>query len=342
VLRFVRTLSPVFDHLPRASLATLPTPLERGPELPGGARLWIKRDDLTGLGVGGNKARKLEFICGAAVAAGAKSLVTVGAGQSNHCRMTAAAGAVLGLEVHLVLAGDRPDCLAGNQLLSAMFGAQLHFTGAAESHWGELEIVREGIVEQLIHEGAAPYSIPIGGSTPTGAVGYAAAFMELIDQCGAAGIVPAAVVHTSSSGGTHAGLMAGAALSQGLRGVRPGEVLAIGVAKGVNAGYPDVAELATATLELIGSPVQVNASDVQVDTRWMGEDYAVPTEQGDAAIRWAAKHGGWIMDRTYSGKGMAGLLGNAGEGRWGPGDDVVFIHTGGLPALFAPDGAPLP
>src|SRR5690606_23112867 len=130
----------VFDHLERARLATLPTPLEAGPRIGSDTALWVKRDDLTGLGGGGNKARKLDFLCGAAVASGAKALVTVGAAQSNHCRMTAAAGARLGLEVHLVLSGDRPDERAGNQLLSWLFGAQLHFTGAEESHWGELEI----------------------------------------------------------------------------------------------------------------------------------------------------------------------------------------------------------
>ena len=154
----------MFGHLPRARLATLPTPLERGPQLPGGSRLWVKRDDLTGLGMGGNKARKLEFLCGAAIAAGARSLVTVGAAQSNHCRMTAAAGAVLGLEVHLVLSGERPDVATGNQLLSMMFGAQLHYTGAPDSHWGSCEIA-ESLTDELRDSGAAPYAIPIGGST---------------------------------------------------------------------------------------------------------------------------------------------------------------------------------
>ena len=115
---------------PRVPLATLPTPLEKGPELTGGSRLWVKRDDLTGLGMGGNKVRKLEFLCGAAIIAGADCLITVGAGQSNHCRMTAAAGAVLGLETHLVLAGDRPHVMQGNQLLSQRFGAEQHFIGA--------------------------------------------------------------------------------------------------------------------------------------------------------------------------------------------------------------------
>jgi 1-aminocyclopropane-1-carboxylate deaminase/D-cysteine desulfhydrase-like pyridoxal-dependent ACC family enzyme len=329
----------VFGHLARAPLATLPTPLERGPLLPGGARLWVKRDDLTGLGVGGNKVRKLEFICGEAQAAGARSIVTVGAGQSNHCRMTAAAGAVLGLAVHLVLAGNRPDVLTGNQLLSRMFGAQLHFTGAAESHWGELEIAREQLTAELDADGAQPHSVPIGGSTATGAVGYAAAFVELMGQCTAIGIAPRAIVHTSSSGGTHAGLVAGRALWRADGHTVP-DVLAVGVAKGVNLGLPDVASLAADAIRLIGRPDGlVRPDDVELDDRWLGDDYAVPTSAGDDAIGWAARTGAWVLDRTYTGKGMAGLLGNAAEGRWGPGDDVVFVHTGGLPAVFAPGGS---
>jgi 1-aminocyclopropane-1-carboxylate deaminase/D-cysteine desulfhydrase-like pyridoxal-dependent ACC family enzyme len=330
----------VFGHLPRARLATLPTPLERGPELPGGVRLWVKRDDLTGLGMGGNKARKLELLCGDAVARGARSLVTVGAAQSNHCRMTAAAGAVLGLEVHLVLSGDRPQHVAGNQLLSMLFGAQLHFTGADEAHWGELEIASEALADELTASGAAPYAIPIGGSTAVGAVGYAAAFVELAEQCADRGIAPAAIVHTSSSGGTHAGLVAGRAIWRD-RGHDVPEVLAIGVAKGVNLGMPDIVELAGDTVELVGGDRHlVERADVRLDPGWMGADYAVPTRAGDAAIRWAARHGGWVLDRTYSGKGLAGLVGNAEAGRWPEGSDVVFVHTGGAPALFAPGGAP--
>ncbi len=236
VLTVILPIMPiVFGHLPRARLATLPTPLERGSELPGGVRLWMKRDDLTGLGMGGNKARKLEFLCGAAIAEGARSLVTVGAGQSNHCRMTAAAGAVLGLEVHLVLSGDRPTHPAGNQLLSTLFGAQQHFTGAEESHWGELEIAREALADELRASGDEPYSIPIGGSTAVGAVGYAQAFVELMQQCETLGVRPAAIVHTSSSGGTHAGLVAGRAVWRE-QGHPVPEVLAIGVARGSTSG----------------------------------------------------------------------------------------------------------
>jgi 1-aminocyclopropane-1-carboxylate deaminase/D-cysteine desulfhydrase-like pyridoxal-dependent ACC family enzyme len=327
----------MFGHLERAQLATLPTPLEPGPVLDGGARLWVKRDDLTGLGGGGNKARKLEFLCGEAVAGGARSLVTVGAAQSNHCRMTAAAGARLGLEVHLVLSGDRPDTATGNQLLAMLFGAQLHFTGTDESHWGELEVAREAVTEHLFDEGLAPYAIPIGGSTAVGALGYAEAFVELLDQLDTERVHPTHVVFTSSSGGTHAGLLAGRAAAAHA-GRRVPDVIAIGVAKGVNVGRPDITELANRTLELMGSTAIVAEEDVEVDTRWMGADYAVPTEAGDAAIRWAATNGGWLMDRTYSGKGCAGLLGLASEGRFG--SDVVFVHTGGWPALFAPGGVP--
>lgn len=302
----------------------------------------MKRDDLTGLGMGGNKARKLEFLCGAAVAEGARSLVTVGASQSNHCRMTAAAGAVLGLEVHLVLSGARPDVATGNQLLSSLFGANLHYTGAEESHWGELEIAREGLMDELRSSGAAPYGITIGGSTAVGAVGYAAGFVEIMDQCEARGVRPAAIVHASSSGGTHAGLLAGRALLRAAGRAVP-EVLAIGVAKGVNMGMPDVGRLTEDTIELIGGDRGAfDRSDVQLDPNWIGDDYAIPTRAGDAAIRWAARHGGWVLDRVYSGKGFAGLIGNAEAGRWPEGSDLVFIHTGGTPALFAPGGAPEP
>ncbi len=331
------------ERVPRVDLATLPTPLERGPELPGGARLWIKRDDLTGLGAGGNKARKLEFLCAEAIASGARSLVTVGAAQSNHCRMTAAAGARLGLDVHLVLAGDRPTRPEGNLALAALFGAQLHFVGCPDSHWGELEIAREQLTSELAADGRAPHSIPIGGSTATGALGYVAAYAELLDQCDAADIVPRAIVFTSSSGGTHAGLAAGRALLRvdGRSDAPP--VLAIGVAKGIVAGHPDVGGLAAEAMELLGvTDAVIRDDDVELDDRWLGDDYAVPSPAGDAAIDWAARHGGWVLDRTYTGKGFAGLLGNADDGRWRRGDDVVFIHTGGLPAVFAAEGLPHP
>lgn len=334
----------MFDHLQRSTLATLPTPLERGPELSGGARLWVKRDDLTGLGGGGNKARKLEFLCGAAVAAGANALVTVGAAQSNHCRMTAAAGAVLGIDVHLVLSGDAPDAgaVSGNQLLSGLFGATLHHTGLGENEWRELEAVRGKVTADLDAAGQRPYSIPIGGSTAFGALGYANAFVELVDQTDALGIEPSTIVFTSSSGGTHAGLVAGQRLVHEAGRPVP-DIVAIGVAKGINHGQRFVAELVDETLRLIQPNDELAPTDessILIDPTWLGEDYAVPSAAGDAAVAWAASRGGWLMDRTYSGKGFSGLLGMADAGRFEASDDVVFIHTGGWPALFAAEGVP--
>ncbi len=319
----------------------MPTPIEDAGRPAGdGARGWIKRDDLTGLGGGGNKARKLEFLCGDAVALGANALVTVGAAQSNHCRMTAAAAARLGIEAHLVMSGDAPlkgERLVGNQLLASMFGAQMHHTGAAPSHWGQLEIAREVLTSELQAEGLEPYSIPIGGSTDVGAVGYAVAYVELVEQFEALGKMPTAIVFTSSSGGTHAGLLAGrAALIASGRYDAGGlpDIVAIGVAKGVNMGHPDVIDLAAGALALMNVDAVVDPADVEVDPNWIGDDYAVPTDAGEAAINWAATTGGWLMDSVYSGKGLAGLLGLLATDRWGPDDDVVFIHTGGWPSLF--------
>lgn len=320
---------------PRVRLATLPTHLEPGPVLAGQSRLWVKRDDLTGLGMGGNKARKLEFLCGAAVASGADCLITVGAGQSNHCRMTAAAGAMLGLEVHLVLAGHRPAVLEGNQLLSERFGAHQHFTGAGPAEWGLLEIAREDLTEELSAQGLTPYSIPIGGSTAVGALGYVAAYQEIVEQAKALDIAPRTIVFTSSSGGTHAGLVAGRAYARavGNSDVLP-DLLAIGVAKGVIAGFPSVKALAQEALTIAGLSGEVADDDVEVDARWLGDDYAIPTEASHAAITWAAHNGAWVLDDVYTAKGMAGLLGNVSQGRWGSGDDVIFIHTGGSPEVF--------
>ncbi|MFP5255184.1 MAG: 1-aminocyclopropane-1-carboxylate deaminase/D-cysteine desulfhydrase [Acidimicrobiia bacterium] len=317
------------------SLALLPTPTDRSPvPLPGGASLLVKRDDLTGLGLGGNKARKLEPLCAEALAAGADVLVTVGGGQSNHCRMTAAAGARLGLDVHLVLGGDPPPALSGNQLLMDLFGATLHFAGTHD--WGDLTATSEALLGELRATGRTPALIPIGGSTPVGASAFAAAYAELLDQLTAP---VAAVVHTSSSGGTHAGLLAGQALARASGRPAP-PVLAIAVAKDVALSVEYLAALADQTLAHLGSPVRVDPADVEVDGRWVGPGYEVPTSEGDEAIWWAARHGGWVLDRTYSGKGFAGLLGHARDGRWGEGDTVVFWHSGGTPALFTPAGAP--
>jgi 1-aminocyclopropane-1-carboxylate deaminase/D-cysteine desulfhydrase-like pyridoxal-dependent ACC family enzyme len=325
--------------VPRMRLATLPTPLEAGPELPGGARLLVKRDDLTGLGMGGNKARKLELLCGAAREQDADVLVTVGAEQSNHARMSAAAGAVLGLETHLVLGGDPDAPATGNRLLAELFGATVHQPGSDD--WAVLSAELERVTAQLREAGRRPYAFPLGGSTATGALGFMLAWAELMEQCDALGVRPSAIVHASSTGGTHGGLLAGRA-ADAATGLLVPDVVAIGVAKepGRDLGA-DAVRLAEECLALAGLPGAGLDAPAELDERWIGPAYAVPSEAGDAAVMWAARHGGWVLDRTYSGKALGGLLGRAREGRHGPGDTVVFWHTGGGPAVFAPGGAPL-
>lgn len=319
----------------RIDLACTPTNLQPCGDIASGVRLWLKRDDLTGLALGGNKARKLEFLCGEAIDDGADCLITVGAGQSNHCRMTAAAGAIMGLETHLVLAGQRPEYFEGNQLLSDRFGAHQHFTGASPQHWGELEIARETLTDELVAQGLHPFSIPIGGSTARGALGYIVAFEELMAQCRAESVEPAAIVVTSSSGGTHAGLVAGRAWLRHVNPRRPlPDVVAIAVAKGVAHGMPSIASLAREALALAGLPGEVHDEDVIIESAWLGADYAVATSESRQAQQWAAHTLGIVLDDVYTAKGMSGLLGLAQLGRWTAGDDVVFVHTGGHPEVF--------
>ena len=319
----------------RVALATLPTPLESGGKLQSGANLWVKRDDLTGLGVGGNKARKLEFLCGEALNNNATCLVTVGAAQSNHCRMTAAAGARLNLPTHLVLSGVKPKRLEGNQMLSSMFGAQLHHTGFEANDWANLETARNTLTEELISDGQRPHSIPIGGSTAVGAIGYAVAFDEIITQCESQDFVADAIVFTTSSGGTHAGLVAGLirARASNPRKVLP-KVIGIGVAKGVALNAIRVAELTNQTLTLLDEPTRATLEDVIIDANYMGSDYAMPTQAAAEATTWAAHRGAWVLDPVYSAKGFSGLLGRDAKGEFAADSNIVFIHTGGLPSLF--------
>lgn len=320
----------------RIILATLPTPLEDGGKLSSGSRLWVKRDDLTGLGVGGNKARKLEFLCGQAVDNGAKSLVTVGAAQSNHCRMTAAAGARLGLPTHLVLSGAKPDQLEGNQLLSQMFGAILHHTGLADTDWAGLEEFRARLTQQLVDRGEKPHSIPIGGSTAVGAVGYALAFDEIMAQCAKNNFVADAIVFTTSSGGTHAGLVAGLVRARARDAQKQfPKIIGIGVAKGKALNSRSITDLANETLTLLDEQSRATDDDVIINPDYMGSEYAVATQAATDAAKWAAHRGAWVLDAVYSAKGFSGLLGLDAENEFGSRANVVFIHTGGLPSIFA-------
>ena len=295
----------VFPAAPDLPFAALPTPLTHARVR--GVDLLLKRDDLIGPGMGGNKVRKLQFLTADALAAGADCLLTVGASQSNHARLTAAAGAVMGLETHLVLGGDALPEAEGNQLLSRLFGAQLHFPGTDD--WDELESFQSELADQLRARGRRPYPMPIGGSTAVGALGFLAAFDELMVQCEALGIEPGLIVHATSSGGTHAGLLAGQAVYRADGRPTP-RIVAVSVAKqAVDLASATRPNSATRRCAYWGcADLTVRPDDVQVDGRWQGRAYAVPTAEADAALVEAARSAAVVLDRVYTAKAFAATL----------------------------------
>jgi D-cysteine desulfhydrase family pyridoxal phosphate-dependent enzyme len=301
-------------------LAQLPTPLEEAPRFSAAlaARVLIKRDDLTGLALGGNKARKLEYLVRDALDRGCDTLVTAGGAQSNHARMTAAAAALMKMSCHLVLGGARPEHLSGNLVLDDLFGAELHFTGTDDWNVWQSEVKR--LAAEL---GPKAYPIPIGGSTPVGALGYVQAAEELMQQAPQA---PDWIVVATSSGGTQAGLLVG--LPPSVR------VLGIDVARPDPPLSETVPKLAARTAERAGRALpdfELHFAD------HTGEHYSALTEECRDAVRLAAQTEGLILDPVYSGKAMAGLIAAVRERRID--GTIVFWHTGGAPALFADEFA---
>ncbi len=309
---------------PRLRFAHLPTPIEAMPRLStalGGPQLWVKRDDQTGLAFGGNKTRKLEYLLGDARAAGAKTLISAGAVQSNHCRQTVAAAARFGFDCILVLFGDPPDVPDGNHLLHRLLGAEIVFT--------EREVLQDKLEEvfaQAQSEGRKPYLIPYGGSNPIGAMGYVNAMLELFGQYAN----PDWIVFPSSSGGTQAGMLVGAQVS-GFRG----KILGISVDEPAAVLKPRVAELATATAANIGEDWQFKAEDVLVNDDYIGEGYAVMGDPEIEAIRLFAQQEALLVDPVYTGRAAAGMIDLIRKGFFKPCETVLFWHTGGSPALFA-------
>ncbi|WP_369264045.1 D-cysteine desulfhydrase family protein [Streptomyces sp. R35] len=303
---------------PRARLGTWPTPLEPAPRLAGALGLgpddlWVKRDDLIGLGGGGNKVRKLEWTCGAALAEGATTLVTTGAPQSNHARLTAAAGARLGLRVVLVLAGQPGASASGNLALDGLFGAGVVWAGDGGGE--QLASRAREVVEELRERGEVPALIPFGGSSALGARGYVECARELDHQ------VPdlATVVVALGSGGTMAGLVAHLGGSRVL-GVHVGAVA---------EPARTVSEL---TSELSGKPCAPEELRVRLDQ--VGDGYGTLTEPVMSALTLAARTEGIVLDPIYTGRAMAGLVAAVEDGDIPPGQRTVFLHTGGLPGLF--------
>jgi L-cysteate sulfo-lyase len=295
---------------------------ERGPA----PNLWVKRDDCTGLATGGNKTRKLEFLVGDAMARGADVLITQGATQSNHVRQTAAAAAVAGLRCEILLESrvrrDEEYEESGNVLLDRILGGSI-VTRLPDG--SDMQQAMEKRAAELTEHGHVPYVIPGGGSSPVGALGYVGCAQEL----GNAPIRIDWIVHATGSAGTQAGLIAGL---WGGRASIP--VLGISVRSSTSEQRTRVHELATQTLRHLGVDDDLPDETVEVDDRFIGGGYGVPTEQMREAIELVARTEGILLDPVYSGKAMAGLLTLIGEGRFSAEDNVVFVHTGGAAALF--------
>lgn len=298
-------------------LSTWPTPLEAAPRLAAalGLRpqdLWVKRDDLTGLGGGGNKIRKLEYTCAAAVAKGARTLVTVGAAQSNHARLTAAAAARLGLDVVLVLSGRPPAQPTGNIALDGLLGARIHWAGEVGDE--ALEDIARDQLAQLERQGISAAFIPFGGSSVLAAHGYVDCGNELRDQAADLSRVVVAV----GSGGTMAGL-----------------VRALGNERvyGVHAGAVDDPETRVRSL-IAGLQGEAYPHALRIRLDQVGEGYASLTDPVREALRLAARCEGIVLDPIYTGRALAGLAAAVREGTIKPGERIVFLHSGGMPGLF--------
>ncbi len=326
-------LQAALEAVPRVALAHLPTPLERLDRLSaalGGPQILVKRDDCTGLGLGGNKTRKLEFLLADALAQSADTVITTGGVQSNHVRQTAAGAAKLGLACELILTRvvrwGGPDYeLVGNIQLDRLLGASVHLHDGTTDRAAEMA----RLAQDLAAKGRSPYVIPTGGSTPTGALGYVAAALELHDQLAARAERPVAVIHASSSAGTQAGLSAGfAAVDPEI------EVLAIDVDADPAAVEREALRLAEEVWTRLGLGGRFPKSSIRLVGGYAGEAYGLPTEAMREAVTQTARLEGLLLDPVYSGKAMAGLIGLIRAGRFSKEDTVVFLHTGGSPALF--------
>ena len=295
--------------------------------------VWIKRDDLTGLLLGGNKARKLEFLCGEALARGADTLVTGGGAGSNHVQLTAAAAARLGLGCIAVCYGTAPDTDPLGLRLARRLGAEVVFTGSPDRPSVDARL--EEVAAKLTADGRVPYVIPRGGASAVGAVGYAVAAVELADQLAAAGVAGATLLLSTGSCGTQAGLVAGADLLAGAGGAAGTafDVVGVPVSRPPEECTERIARLATGCAERLGSDRVFTAADVHLLGGYLGPGYGKASAEGDEAAALAARTEGLLLDPVFTAKAMAALVAEARRGTLsGP---VVFLHTGGTPAALA-------
>lgn len=318
------------NNFPKHLLGFYPTPLvelRRLSEALGGPRLFMKRDDHSGLALSGNKTRKLEFLVGEAIAQGCDTLITGGAEQSNHCRQTAAAAAAAGLSCHLVLGGGPPSVPNGNILLDQLLGAEIHWTG--EFRKGEK--IPE-IAEEVKSNGGKPYIIPYGGSNSTGALGFVEAMRELAVQMEEQGLAFSHIVFPSSSGGTHAGLVCGHYLYS-----QKFQLIGIGIDKGETGDLPfeeQVLKLTNETAIRLDLHLEFSPADIIVCTDYLGDGYGIVGELERNAILKVAEKEGILLDPVYTGRAMGALIDMIKKGEFLTDEQVLFWHTGGTPALF--------
>ena len=309
------------------------TPLEPAPNLSaalGGPEIWIKRDDLLGLAAGGNKTRKLEFLVADAIAQGCDTLITVGAPQSNHCRLTAAAAAKEGLKCQLVLeqrvAGSYDPKATGNNFLFGLLGVEKYKVVNAGD---DLNAAMNELAAALKSEGRKAYLIPGGGSNPLGALGYVSCAHEIVQQSFELGLSFDHIVVASGSCGTHSGLLVG------FESVNFDAPLT-----GINVRRPRAEQegnlyaLAQTTAALLGIASPAREKVTALDD-WVGAGYSIPTDEMVEAVHMLARTEAILLDPVYSGKAMAGLIGLTRRGVFKRGERVLFVHTGGAPALYA-------
>lgn len=312
-------------NIPRLRFAHLPTSIEELPNLSkalNGPRIFVKRDDQTGLAFGGNKTRKLEFLIAEAREQGADLLISGGAMQSNHCRQTAAAAARYGFECKLVLTGETPKQPSANLLLDGLFGAEII---TVEDRAFRDEILQKTF-DDAVAAGKKPYLVPYGGSSPTGALGYAFAMEEFMKQ----NVHADWIVFGTSSGGTHAGLV----LGQRLFGFK-GKVLGISIDETEDDLKNHVSALASQASEKLGEQIRFTRDDVLANDKYCQAGYGVFGEGEREAINLFARHEGLLLDPVYTGRAAAGMIDLIRKGFFKKDETVLFWHTGGQPALFA-------
>ena len=328
-----KDLSLTLAKFPKVRLGHLPTPLEpmdRLSEILGGPRLWVKRDDCTGLSSGGNKTRKLEFLMADAQSKGADTIITQGATQSNHARQTTAAAAKLGMECHILLedrtgSNDNNYILNGNVLLDRLHGASV----SKRSGGTDMNLEMQDFADALIEKGKKPYIIPGGGSNPIGALGYVNCARELTEQASEIGLKIDALVHATGSAGTQAGLVAGLAAIQSSI-----HLLGIGVRAPKDKQEQMVFDLAQKTADYLDTGIEIERDKVLAICDYVGAGYGLPTDGMIKAVKLLAQSEGLLFDPVYSGKGLDGLIDQIKKGYFAGMDNVVFLHTGGSAALF--------